>query len=57
MEVDTRPPATGTVREQQLDDRPGEFPRTDDRLTSLGTAHGHVPFGFHGNWIPDSDDQ
>ncbi|MCF3131231.1 carotenoid oxygenase family protein [Streptomyces olivochromogenes] len=35
-------PATGTVREEQLDDRPGEFPRTDDRLTGLPAAHGHI---------------
>lgn len=35
-------PATGTVREEQRDDRPGEFPRVDDRLTGLASAHGHM---------------
>lgn len=38
-------PATGTVREEQLDDRPGEFPRVDDRLTGLATTHGYVTCG------------
>ncbi|MER6143193.1 carotenoid oxygenase family protein [Streptomyces sparsogenes] len=35
-------PAAGTVREEQWDDRPGEFPRIDDRLTGLASAHGHL---------------
>ncbi|MEU9137422.1 carotenoid oxygenase family protein [Streptomyces sp. NPDC048404] len=35
-------PATGTVHEEQCDDRPGEFPRVDDRLTGLDAAYGHV---------------
>ncbi|MEU9443717.1 carotenoid oxygenase family protein [Streptomyces sp. NPDC048304] len=35
-------PAAGTVREEQIDDRPGEFPRVDDRLTGLTATHGHV---------------
>lgn len=38
-------PATGTVREEQLDDRTGEFPRIDDRLTGLRATHGHVTSG------------
>ncbi|WP_251093825.1 carotenoid oxygenase family protein [Streptomyces sp. Caat 7-52] len=38
-------PARGTVREEQLDDRPGEFPRVDDRLTGLAAGHGHVTCG------------
>ncbi|MEV7289534.1 carotenoid oxygenase family protein [Streptomyces sp. NPDC093252] len=33
---------TGTVREEQLDDRPGEFPRVDDRLAGLDADFGHV---------------
>ncbi|MET8830183.1 carotenoid oxygenase family protein [Streptomyces sp. NPDC004610] len=33
---------TGTVREEQLDDRPGEFPRIDDRLAGLAADFGHV---------------
>ena len=41
----TLDPADGTVREEQIDDRPGEFPRTDDRLISLGSAHGHITSG------------
>lgn len=35
-------PATGTVHEEQCDDRPGEFPRVDDRLTGLDAAYGHM---------------
>ncbi|WP_327141631.1 carotenoid oxygenase family protein [Nocardia sp. NBC_01327] len=35
-------PATGTVREEQLDDRAAEFPRIDDRLTSLDSRFGHA---------------
>ncbi|WP_326651368.1 carotenoid oxygenase family protein [Streptomyces sp. NBC_01750] len=38
-------PATGTVREEQCDDRPGEFPRVDDRLTGLDATYGHVTCG------------
>ncbi len=34
--------AAGTVREEQLDDRPGEFPRIDDRLAGLPAGLGHV---------------
>jgi carotenoid cleavage dioxygenase len=34
--------AAGTVTERQLDDRPAEFPRIDDRLTGLDARHGHV---------------
>jgi carotenoid cleavage dioxygenase len=30
----------GTVREEQIDDRAGEFPRVDDRLTGLAAGHG-----------------
>ncbi|KAA2263475.1 9-cis-epoxycarotenoid dioxygenase [Solihabitans fulvus] len=36
---------TGTVREEQLDDRPAEFPRVDDRLTGLPARHGHTTAG------------
>jgi carotenoid cleavage dioxygenase-like enzyme len=32
----------GTVREEQLDDRPAEFPRVDDRLVGLDSRFGHV---------------
>ncbi|MFJ8162070.1 carotenoid oxygenase family protein [Streptomyces sp. NPDC096136] len=41
----TADPATGTVREEQCDDRPGEFPRIDDRLAGLRAEHGHVTCG------------
>ena len=34
--------ATGEVAEEQLDDRPGEFPRVDDRLVGLDSRFGHV---------------
>ncbi|MEC3953122.1 carotenoid oxygenase family protein [Nocardia sp. CDC153] len=33
---------TGTVREEQLDDRAAEFPRIDDRLAGLDCRYGHV---------------
>jgi carotenoid cleavage dioxygenase-like enzyme len=32
----------GTVTERQLDDRPGDFPRVDDRLTGLDAPRGWV---------------
>ncbi|WP_369235056.1 carotenoid oxygenase family protein [Streptomyces sp. R21] len=32
----------GAVREEQLDDRPCEFPRIDDRFAGREVAHGHV---------------
>jgi carotenoid cleavage dioxygenase-like enzyme len=32
----------GTVTEDRLDDRPGEFPRIDDRLAGSDTRFGHV---------------
>ncbi|MGW5429323.1 carotenoid oxygenase family protein [Streptomyces sp. NPDC004059] len=35
----------GTVREEQIDDRTGEFPRVDDRLTGLAAGHGHMTSG------------
>jgi carotenoid cleavage dioxygenase len=35
-------PASGTVREEQLDDRPCEFPRIDDRLSGHPVRFGHV---------------
>lgn len=38
-------PASGRVREEQLDDRPGEFPRVDDRLSGLDSGHGHITCG------------
>ncbi|MCU1642466.1 MAG: 9-cis-epoxycarotenoid dioxygenase [Nocardia sp.] len=34
--------STGAVREEQLDDRAAEFPRIDDRLTSLDSRFGHA---------------
>ncbi|WP_331744088.1 carotenoid oxygenase family protein (plasmid) [Streptomyces sp. NBC_01136] len=34
--------STGTVREEQLDDRPAEFPRIDDRLAGLPSRYGHA---------------
>ncbi|WPB94441.1 carotenoid oxygenase family protein [Streptomyces malaysiensis] len=33
---------TGSVREEQVDDRPCEFPRIDDRFTGLDVRYGHV---------------
>ncbi|WP_051795748.1 carotenoid oxygenase family protein [Streptomyces sp. NRRL S-87] len=41
----TLDPATATVREEQVDDRPGEFPRIDDRLTGHESRFGHVTCG------------
>ncbi|QNE20247.1 carotenoid oxygenase family protein [Kribbella qitaiheensis] len=32
----------GTVREEQLHDRPAEFPRIDDRLAGLDSRYGHA---------------
>ncbi|HWC84554.1 MAG TPA: carotenoid oxygenase family protein [Pseudonocardiaceae bacterium] len=40
---------TGTVREQQLDDRDTEFPRIDDRLAGLPTRYGHATSVREGN--------
>jgi carotenoid cleavage dioxygenase len=40
---------TGTVREEQLDDRQAEFPRIDDRLAGLPARLGDFPLRF---WIP-----
>ena len=37
--------ATGTVREDLLDDRPAEFPRIDDRLAGLNARYGHAVTG------------
>jgi carotenoid cleavage dioxygenase-like enzyme len=34
--------ATGAVTEEQLDDRPGDFPRVDDRLTGMPAARGWI---------------
>jgi len=34
--------AAGTVTEDRLDDRPGEFPRIDDRLAGSDARFGHV---------------
>ncbi|MGV4930198.1 carotenoid oxygenase family protein [Streptomyces sp. BHT-5-2] len=34
--------ASGTVREEQIDDQMGEFPRIDDRLAGLPARFGHV---------------
>ncbi|WP_216895384.1 carotenoid oxygenase family protein [Nocardia alni] len=33
---------TGQVTEEQLDDRAGEFPRVDDRLTGSNSRYGHI---------------
>ncbi|MFJ9455946.1 carotenoid oxygenase family protein [Kitasatospora sp. NPDC101447] len=38
-------PRTGTVTEEQCDDRPGEFPRIDDRLVGHRADFGHVTCG------------
>ncbi|MFF0431761.1 hypothetical protein ACFYU9_05990 [Streptomyces sp. NPDC004327] len=38
----TRDPAAGTVREEQCDDRPGEFSRVGDRQTGRQAEFGHV---------------
>ncbi|MYW89505.1 9-cis-epoxycarotenoid dioxygenase [Amycolatopsis rubida] len=40
-------PRRGTVAEDPLDDRDGEFPRVDDRLAGLDARFGHVT-GRHG---------
>ena len=32
----------GTVHEDQIDDRPGEFPRVDDRLVGMNSRYGHI---------------
>jgi carotenoid cleavage dioxygenase len=40
--VDT---ATGTARCEQLDDRPIEFPRVDDRRAGLANRYGYCPSG------------
>ncbi|MGF6885523.1 carotenoid cleavage dioxygenase-like enzyme [Nocardia sp. GAS34] len=37
--------AAGTVTEHQIDDRPTEFPRIDDRLAGLPARHGHTTSG------------
>ncbi|NUU22707.1 MAG: 9-cis-epoxycarotenoid dioxygenase [Streptomycetaceae bacterium] len=37
--------AAGTVREEQLTDRPGDFPRIDDRLAGHDTRFGHYVTG------------
>lgn len=37
--------AAGRVIEEQIDDRTGEFPRIDDRLTGLPASHGHITTG------------
>ncbi|MRH88086.1 9-cis-epoxycarotenoid dioxygenase [Nocardia sp. SYP-A9097] len=34
--------STGAVREDQIDDRPAEFPRVDDRLIGLDARFGHA---------------
>jgi carotenoid cleavage dioxygenase-like enzyme len=40
-------PAAGTVEEEQLDDRPGDFPRVDDRFAGLPTRYGYVAATSH----------
>ncbi len=35
-------PGAGTVATEQLDDRPGDFPRIDDRLAGLDARYGYV---------------
>lgn len=35
-------PAAGTVVDEQIDDRPGDFPRVDDRFAGLRTRYGYV---------------
>lgn len=34
--------AAGTVREEQIDDAPGDFPRVDDRRTGLAARYGYT---------------
>ncbi len=34
--------AAGTVREEQLDDRPGDFGRVDDRMVGLDARYGYL---------------
>jgi carotenoid cleavage dioxygenase-like enzyme len=43
--------ATGTVSEEQLDDRQAEFPRIDDRLAGLPARHGHASTGGPGGAV------
>ena len=38
----TLDPTTGSVTEEQLDARPADFPRIDDRLTGTDIRFGHV---------------
>ena len=40
----------GSVTERQLDDRPGDFPRIDDRLTGLDAGRGWITY------MPDPSD-
>ncbi|MGZ8763184.1 MAG: carotenoid oxygenase family protein [Acidimicrobiia bacterium] len=35
-------PGSGTVKEEQLDDRPGDFPRVDDRRVGLPQRYGYI---------------
>ncbi len=44
-------PASGTVREEQLDDRGAEFPRIDDRLAGLPADRGHATTGVPGGAV------
>ena len=40
--------ATGTVTDEPLDDRPGDFPRINDNFAGLHTRYGYV--AHSGNW-------
>lgn len=58
--------AAETVTEEQVDDRPGDFGRVDDRRVGLDARYGYlmaiatvhlprrVPYGAHGSWVPAS---
>jgi carotenoid cleavage dioxygenase len=46
--------AAGTVATEQLDDRPGDFPRLDDRRAGLAFRYGYL--GEAGEWTSDRVD-
>lgn len=41
---------SGTVRDEPVDDRPGDFPRIDDRRAGLGARYGYV--SVTSEWAP-----
>ena len=46
--------ATGTVTDEALDDRPGDFPRVDDRRAGLAARYGYLAQA--GEWTSDRVD-